>query len=65
MLLTKFPTPEPLVVFVVKLIVGFCKVLQTTPLSEIAPPPADEIVPPEFAVVEVIFDIEIVDKVGN
>ena len=48
------PVPEPLLVFVVKDMVGFVFVDHTTPLVVIAAPPSELTFPPEIAVVEVI-----------
>jgi hypothetical protein len=56
-LLVKIPFPLPSVVFVVSAIVGFCVVLQTTPLAVTVAPPSDVILPPEILVVDVIAEI--------
>ena len=55
----------PLLVFVVKDIVGFVLVDHTTPLEVTAEPPSELIFPPEVAVVDVIAEIEDVVIVGG
>ena len=59
------PVPVPLLVFVVKDMVGFVLVDHTTPLEVIAEPPSELIFPPELAVVAVIAEIEAVVIVGR
>ena len=60
----KVPVPEPLLVFVVKDMVGFALVDHTTPLEVTATPPSELIFPPEVAVVVEIELTEIVVNVG-
>lgn len=55
----------PSEVLVLKLIVGFCEVLQTTPRALIAAPPSLLIVPPEIAELEVINLTSVVVSVAN
>jgi hypothetical protein len=50
----KDPLPDPSDVFVVKAIVGFVDVLQTTPLAVIVAPPSEVILPPLVAELVVI-----------
>lgn len=58
--------PEPLPSLDLELaVVGFCVVLQQTPLAVMAPPPSDVIFPPDAAVVVVIELIVEVVKVGT
>jgi hypothetical protein len=64
-LLVKLPVPVPLFVLVVKAIVGFCVVLQTTPLAVIVPPPSLLILPPLLAVVEVMEETVVVVRVAR
>ncbi len=64
-LLVNLPIPVPSLVFVVKAIVGFWLVLQTTPLAVIAPPPSLLMLPPLMAIVEVIDDTVVVVKVAG
>ena len=59
------PVPVPLLVFVVKDMVGFGFVDHTTPLEVIAAPPSEEIFPPEMAVVVVMELADIVLTVGR
>ena len=54
----KLPVPVPLLVFVVKDMVGFALVDHTTPLEVTAAPPSELIFPPEVAVVDVIAEID-------
>ena len=61
----KVPIPEPLIVFVVKDMVGFVLVDHTTPLVVIAAPPSELIFPPEIDAVDVIAEIEDVITVGG
>jgi hypothetical protein len=61
----KVPIPVPLLVFVVKDMVGFVLVDHTTPLVVTAEPPSELIFPPEVAVVDVIAEIEDVVTVGG
>ena len=65
MLLVKLPVPVPSVVLVVKAIVGFWLVLQTTPLAVIAPPPSLLMLPPLLALVEVIDETVVVVRVAR
>jgi hypothetical protein len=60
----KVPEPDPLLVFVLKDIVGVELVDHTTPRSVTVAPPSDEILPPERAVVDLIESIVIVEIVG-
>jgi hypothetical protein len=62
-LLVNVPVPPPSVVLF-SVIVGEMPVLQQTPLAIIVPEPSEVIVPPEVAVVPVIFDIAEVVNVG-
>jgi hypothetical protein len=55
----------PLLVFVVKDMVGFVLVDHITPLVVTAEPPSELIFPPEVAVVDVIAEIEEVVTVGG
>jgi hypothetical protein len=55
----------PLVVFVVKDMVGFVLVDHTTPLRVIAAPPSELTFPPEIDVVEVVAEIVNVVTVGG
>ena len=55
----------PLLVFVVKDIVGFALVDHTTPLEVTAEPPSELIFPPEMAVVVVMELADIVLTVGR
>ena len=59
------PVPVPLLVFVVKDMVGFVLVDHTTPLVVTAEPPSEVIFPPEVAVVDVIAEIEEVVTVNE
>ena len=59
------PAPVPLLVFVVKDMVGFVFVDHTTPLEVTAAPPSELIVPPDDAVVGVIELITEVVNVGT
>jgi hypothetical protein len=59
------PTPVPLVVFVLKAIVGLGLVLQQIPLAVTGVPPSLVIVPPLFALDAVIEVIAEVVMVGN
>ena len=59
------PVPVPLLVFVVKEIVGFALVDHTTPLVVTAEPPSELIFPPEMAVVVVMELADIVLTVGR
>jgi hypothetical protein len=61
----KLPVPEPLLVFVVKDIVGFALVDHTNPLEVTAEPPSALTFPTEIAVVDVIDEIEVVVTVGG
>jgi hypothetical protein len=61
----KVPVPEPLLVFVVKAMVGFVFVDHTTPLVVIAAPPSEVIFPPEMAVVVEMGFTDIVLTVGR
>ena len=61
----KLPVPVPLLVFVVKDMVGFALVDHTTPLEVTAEPPSELIVPPEIDAVDVIAEIEDVVTVGG
>ena len=58
----KVPVPVPLLVFVVKDMVGLALVDHTTPLRVIAAPPSELILPPEVALVVVM---ELPDTVLN
>ena len=57
--------PMPLLVFVVKVTVGFGLVLQQTPLTVITDWSSEIILPPLIAVVLVIFEMALVDKIGK
>jgi hypothetical protein len=61
----KVPVPVPLLVFVVKDMVGFGLVDHTTPLVVIAVPPSELTLPPDVAVVDVIAEIDDVVTVGG
>ena len=61
----KLPVPVPLLVFVVKEMVGFGLVDHTTPLVVTTEPQSPVTIPPLFAVVEVISLMGIVVKVGT
>ena len=61
----KLPVPVPLLVFVVKDMVGFAPVDHTTPLEVIAAPPSEVIFPPEMAVVVEMGFTDIVLTVGR
>jgi hypothetical protein len=61
----KVPVPEPLLVFVVKDMVGFVFVDHTTPLVVTAEPPSEVIFPPKVAVVVVMELADIVLTVGR
>ena len=61
----KLPVPVPLLVFVVKDMVGFALVDHTTPLEVTTEPPSELIVPPEIDAVDVIAEIEDVVTVGG
>jgi hypothetical protein len=50
----KVPVPVPLIVFVVKDMVGLALVDHTTPLAVTTEPPSELIFPPEVAVVVVM-----------
>jgi hypothetical protein len=63
-LLVKVPVPVPFVVLLLA-VVGFCDLLQHTPLAVIGPPPSEEMLPPEIAVVEVIEPAEVVVRVAK
>ncbi len=58
------PVPAPLLVFVVKDMVGFVLVDHTTPLVVTAEPPSELTFPPEMAVVVEMELTEIVVTVG-
>ena len=60
----KLPIPDPSLVFVVKEIVGFVLVDQTTPLFVMDAPPSDVILPPDMAEVVVIAVIAVVVSLG-
>ena len=57
------PVPLPLLVWLL-LNVGFCEVLQQTPLAVTAEPPSLVTLPPLVAVVEVMLLAEVVVTVG-
>ena len=61
----KVPIPVPLLVFVVKDMVGFVLVDHTTPLVVTAEPPSELIFPPEIEVVDVVAEIVNVVTVGG
>ena len=61
--LVKAPVPVPLVVLESD-IVGFCDVLQQTPLAVIGLPPSDVIVPPLVAEMDVKAELCVVEIVG-
>jgi hypothetical protein len=61
----KDPIPEPLLVFVVKDMVGFGLVDHTTPLAVTAEPPSEVIFPIDMAVVVEIELADIVLTVGR
>ena len=61
----KLPVPVPLLVFVVKDMVGFALVDHTTPLEVTTEPPSELIFPPEIDAVDVIAEIEDVVTVGG
>ena len=61
----KLPVPVPLLVFVVKDMLGLALVDHTTPLEVTAAPPSELTFPPVIAVVEVIAEIEDVVNVGE
>jgi hypothetical protein len=63
-LLVKEPDVAFSVVFESR-VVGFCEVLQQTPLAVIAEPPFHTIVPPEVAELPVISEIEDVVITGT
>ncbi len=63
MRLVKLPVPELSVVWL-PLAVGFCDVLQHTPLAVTAEPPSLVTLPPLVAVVEVMLLAEVVVTVG-
>jgi hypothetical protein len=61
----KVPVPVPLIVFVVKDMVGFGLVDHTTPLAVTAEPPSELILPPDVAVVVVMELVDTVLTVGR
>jgi hypothetical protein len=61
----KVPIPVPLLVFVVKDMVGLALVDHTTPLVVTAEPPSELIFPPEIDAVDDIAEIEDVVTVGG
>jgi hypothetical protein len=66
----KEPVPVPFDILVVKAMVGFVLVDQTTPLADMEAPPSDVIFPPEVAEVVVIEVISVevsdgIDKIEN
>jgi hypothetical protein len=61
----KLPVPDPLLVFVVKEIVGFVLVDHTTPLVVMEAPPSEVILPPVMAEVVVMELANIVLTVGR
>jgi hypothetical protein len=62
-LLVKVPGPDPSVVFELA-VVGFWVVAQHTPRAVTAEPPSDVILPPLVAVVGVIAEAAVVERVG-
>ena len=58
------PVPLPEAIFVL-LIVGFCVVAYTTPLSNTAELPSDVTLPPRVALFEVILEGAVVVTVGD
>ena len=61
----KLPVPVPLLVFVVKEMVGFVLVDHTTPLVVMEAPPSEVILPPVMAEVVVMELVNIVLTVGR
>ena len=61
----KLPLPEPSLVLVERATVGFGDVLQQTPRTITESPPESNRLPPHAALVELIPDIETVDKIGT
>ena len=61
----KLPVPDPLLVFVVKEMVGFVLVDHTTPLVVMEAPPSEVILPPVMAEVVVMELANIVLTVGR
>jgi hypothetical protein len=59
------PVKVPLVVFVPRVVVGLVAVLQQIPLTVTADPPFEVMLPPQVAVVAVIAEIAVVDRVGT
>ena len=64
MILVNEPDPVPLLV-VSLAIVGFGFIAQQTPFDTIADPPSDVILPPDFALVEVLSVTETVLRVAS
>ena len=62
--LTNTPIPDPSIVLLSS-IVGFWLVLQHTPLAETEPLPSFVTLPPQSALVELIFETEFVVTVGT
>ena len=58
------PVPVPSVVFVDKLMVGFCSLLHTTPRAVTSAPPSFVTVPPDTAELLVMEVTEVVDRMG-
>lgn len=58
------PTAHPSVVFVESAVVGFAEVLQTIPLTVMAEPPFELIVPPLVAPICVTFVTALVETLG-
>ena len=65
MLLVKLPEPPPSIVLVVNAMVGFCVVLQTTPLAVMLAPPSLLILPPEIAEIGVMAEAALVIRLGE
>ncbi len=63
-LLLKVPIPPPSDVLLLE-IVGLCDVLQQTPRTVTVAPPSEVIFPPPDAVVDVMFEIEVVTIVAK
>ena len=61
----KLPVPVPLIVFVLKVIVGIELVDHTTPRSVTVAPPSDVMLPPVLELLTVISLNEVVEIVGK
>ena len=63
--LVNVPVPVPSLVLVVSAVVGLALVPQHTPRAVTVLPPWSVILPPEVAVVVVMTDASLVERVGN